>query len=219
LILDVVVRLHPRPLRTCSLVARTEDPAALGGAASALAHAPAQMDCLDVSWEQGGGEVLARFGGAACEVQAASAVRLIEGWGLDSTVMEGNDGELWERQRRRQRTSPAEGAIVRVSGLPAELPRIIRATERAGGSLAGRAGFGLLWVDLPVGGGDLAGRVEELRRDLAPFACTVLDAPDEVRNKVDVWGPDPSALAVMRRLKGRFDPAGFCSPGLFVGGI
>jgi glycolate oxidase FAD binding subunit len=219
LILDVVVRLHPRPPRTCSLVARTEDPAALGGAASALAHAPAQMDCLDVSWEQGGGEVLARFGGAACEVQAASAVRLIEGCGLDSTVMEGNDGELWERQRRRQRTAPAEGVIVRVSGLPAELPRIIRATERAGGSLAGRAGFGLLWVDLPVGGGDLAGRVEELRRDLAPFACTVLDAPDEVRNKVDVWGPDPSALAVMRRLKGRFDPAGVCSPGLFVGGI
>ena len=66
---------------------------------------------------------------------------------------------------------------------------------------------------------ELAGCVEELRRDLAPFACTVLDAPDEVRDKVDVWGPDPSALALMRRLKGRFDPAGVCNPGLFVGGI
>jgi glycolate oxidase FAD binding subunit len=47
----------------------------------------------------------------------------------------------------------------------------------------------------------------------------VLDAPDEVRNKIDVWGHDPSALALMRRLKGRFDPAGVCNPGLFVGGI
>ena len=47
----------------------------------------------------------------------------------------------------------------------------------------------------------------------------MLDAPDEVRDRVDVWGPDPSALALMRRLKERFDPAGVCNPGGFVGGI
>jgi glycolate oxidase FAD binding subunit len=220
-ILEVVVRLHPRPPRTCTVVGRTMDAAALGRAASVLAHAPAQMECLDVAWDQDGGEVLARFGGAACGVQAAAAVLLIEGCGLDGTVVEGNDGELWERQRSRQRPASAEGAIVRVSGLPAELPRVIRAAARAGGTLAGRSGLGLSWVELPsvAGNEDLAGRVEKLRRDLAPFACTVLDAPDEVRNKVDVWGHDPSALAVMRRLKGRFDPAGVCSPGIFVGGI
>jgi glycolate oxidase FAD binding subunit len=220
-ILEVVVRLHPRPSRTCSVVGRTEDAATVGRAASALAHAPVQMDCLDVAWEQGGGEVLVRFGGAACEVQAASAVRLIEACGLDGTVAEGNDGELWERQRSRQRSASAEGAIVRVSGLPAELPRVIRATERAGGTLVGRAGLGLSWVELGSvsGAEDLAGRVEELRRELTPFACTVLDAPDEVRSKVDVWGQEPSAMALMRRLKGSFDPAGVCNPGLFVGGI
>ena len=60
---------------------------------------------------------------------------------------------------------------------------------------------------------------DQVRRDLAPCACTVLDAPDEVRDRVDVWGPDPSALALMRRLKDRFDPAGVCNPGRFVGGI
>src|SRR2546426_4128393 len=97
LILEVVVRLHPRPPRTCSVVGRTDDAAALGRAASVLAHAPAQMDCLDVAWEQGRGELLARFGGAACEVQAASAVRLIGGCRVDGTIVEGNDGELWER--------------------------------------------------------------------------------------------------------------------------
>ena len=85
----------------------------------------------------------------------------------------------------------------------------------------GRAGLGLSWIDLPSVSGpeDLAGRIEEVRRDLAPLACTVLDAPDEVRDRVDVWGPDPQAVALMRRLKERFDPAGVCNPGLFVGGI
>jgi glycolate oxidase FAD binding subunit len=46
----------------------------------------------------------------------------------------------------------------------------------------------------------------------------VLDAPAEVRQKVDVWGDD-GALALMRRVKARFDGPGVCNPGIFVGGI
>jgi glycolate oxidase FAD binding subunit len=46
----------------------------------------------------------------------------------------------------------------------------------------------------------------------------VLDAPGDVRAAVDVWGPS-EPLGLMRRLKERFDPAGACNPGVFVGGI
>ena len=149
----------------------------------------------------------------------------MEGCGLDAGIVEGDDAELWQRQRGRQRSVSGplgeRGAIVRVSGQPAELARVIRSAERAGGALVGRAGLGLSWIELPsaTDADQLAGRIEEVRRDLAPCACTVLDAPDEVRDRVDVWGPDPSALALMRRLKDRFDPAGVCNPGRFVGGI
>jgi glycolate oxidase FAD binding subunit len=239
LIVEVVVRLHPRPTRTASVVGRTDDAAALGRAAAALAHAPAQMDCFDAAWGQGRGELLARFGGAACEGRAGSAAALMKGCGLDAGLAEGDDAELWERQRSRQRSvsgPPGEplgglpgetgplggsGAIVRVSGLPAELAKVIRAAERAGGTLVGRAGLGLSWIELPsvAGAEELAGRIGEVRRELAPWACTVLDAPEEVRDRVDVWGPDPSGLALMRRLKNRFDPTGVCNPGRFVGGI
>ncbi len=48
--------------------------------------------------------------------------------------------------------------------------------------------------------------------------ATVLDAPPEVRDRVDVWGPVPG-LDLMRRLKHELDPAGRLSPGRFVGGI
>jgi FAD/FMN-containing dehydrogenase len=48
----------------------------------------------------------------------------------------------------------------------------------------------------------------------------VLDAPAEVRAELDVWGVDDSpALALMRRVKARFDPAGACNPGVMAGGI
>jgi glycolate oxidase FAD binding subunit len=52
-------------------------------------------------------------------------------------------------------------------------------------------------------------------------ALTVVrDAPSELRPVLDVWGvQDGPALELMRRVKARFDPAGVCNPGLFVGGI
>ena len=46
----------------------------------------------------------------------------------------------------------------------------------------------------------------------------VLDAPPGM--ELDRWGPVPGpALGLMRRVKQRFDPAGTCNPGVFVGGI
>jgi glycolate oxidase FAD binding subunit len=35
----------------------------------------------------------------------------------------------------------------------------------------------------------------------------------------DVWGPSPSGIEIMRRLKDRFDPSSVLAPGRFVGGI
>ncbi len=36
---------------------------------------------------------------------------------------------------------------------------------------------------------------------------------------LDVWGPPPSSLALMKEVKARFDPEGRMNPGRFVGGI
>ncbi len=74
---------------------------------------------------------------------------------------------------------------------------------------------------MTLGGGDIAelvASIEEVRRRLHPFPCVVLDAPADVREKVDVWG-DEGAVPLMRRVKARFDGAGVCNPGIFVGGI
>ena len=138
--------------------------------------------------------------------------------GLDANWEE-DDQNLWNAQGMNNRTN--EGTVVRVSALPSELSRIIRIAMRLQGSVVARAGLGICWVWIPPLSPDGAvAAIDDLRFSLAPFPCVVLDAPAEVRQRVDVWGmADGPEVELMRRVKARFDPAGVCNPGVFVGGI
>jgi glycolate oxidase FAD binding subunit len=215
MIVEVVMRLHPLAANRMTALGVSDDPDAVGRAALAVAHSPLGAESLDVAWKGGRGEVLARFGGAAPEAAVDQTVELLSEAGLDGRAAADDEG-FWDRQRAGQR-SP-DGAVVRVSGLASELPAVLRAAHEAGGAVVGRGGLGLSWVTLPAQeAGALVAAIEDLRRRLRPFACVVLDAPADVREKVDVWGED--ALPLMRRVKARFDPHGVCNPGVFVGGI
>jgi glycolate oxidase FAD binding subunit len=217
LIVEVIMRLHPLAANRVTAVGASDDPEALGRAASAVAHSPFGAESLDVVWDDGQGEVMARYGGAAPEAAADRTVEMLAESGLGDARTTDDDEGLWQRQRERQRSS--DGVVVRVSGLASELPRVLEAARSVRGSLVGRAGMGLSWVRLPGGEtGGLVAAVEDLRRRLRPFPCVVLDAPAEVREKVDVWG-EADAVPLMRRVKERFDPHNVCNPGIFVGGI
>jgi glycolate oxidase FAD binding subunit len=202
LIARVAVRLHPAPERTATVVAESEDPDALGAAALKLAALPLEADSLDVDWEGDRGRLAVRFAGATAADRAQAAVRHVE---LGGVRVEEDDHELWAQQRARQR-SP-DGVVVKVSGRPTDLPLVIAAA--GGASVVSRAALGVSYVT----GGDVA----ELRRALAPRHCAVLDGADRVP---DPWPTvDPGALAVMERIKSRFDPARRFRPGAFVGGL
>ena len=125
----------------------------------------------------------------------------------------GDDRTLWERQRAGQRSH--DRAIVRVSVRPSGLSAVLAAVDASAGTLVGRAALGISYVELDP---DAVARF----RDQLPAGArsTVLDAPSELRAELDPWGPvAPGALALMRRIKQRFDPAGTCSPGVFAGAI
>ena len=51
------------------------------------------------------------------------------------------------------------------------------------------------------------------------WAFRIERAPLEVRRRLDVFGPEPATLPLMRSLKQRFDPDRILSPGRFVGGL
>jgi glycolate oxidase FAD binding subunit len=92
---------------------------------------------------------------------------------------------------------------VKVSGLPTRLPALLRAADELGATLVGRAALGVSWLRFEE---PSAAAVERLRRE---WIVVVQDRPATL--DVDPWGRmDPAALALMRRVKERFDPAGVC---------
>jgi glycolate oxidase FAD binding subunit len=199
LIVRVAVRLHPAPPRTATASAQSDDPAGLAAAARHLASLPLEADALDVSWEGDAGRLDVRFGGATAVERAKEAARHVD---LALEIDE-DDHELWARQRARQRGD----VVVKVAGRPTDLENVIRAA--GGARVVSRAALGISYV--------AATDVVALRDALAPRACTVLDGADRVD---DPWpAVDPGALAVMERIKARFDPERTFRPGAFVGGL
>ncbi|MET0770868.1 MAG: FAD-binding oxidoreductase [Solirubrobacteraceae bacterium] len=204
LITRVAVRLHPLVPATATATGGSDDAGVLGAAAAALAGRPLEADALDVAWRDGAGRLLMRFAGAASAEQAAAAVDAMRALGLEDTAVEEDDDALWDAQRAAQRGD----CVLKVSGRITDLPAVCR----TGAGVVGRAGLGLFWLQVAPD------RVAEVRDALHPRPCALLDAPDALRG--ETWPvPDPGALAVMERLKQRFDPARAFRPGDFVGGL
>jgi glycolate oxidase FAD binding subunit len=130
--------------------------------------------------------------------------------GLEEPHAPDDDIELWNRVRASQRSS--EGIVLKVSGRPTDLPAVIAAARDHGGSAVTRAALGLSWLALPADAD-----VPAVRDALSPRAITALDGAEKV---ADAWPTPPEGtLAVMGRLKERFDPARIFRPGAFVGGM
>ncbi len=47
----------------------------------------------------------------------------------------------------------------------------------------------------------------------------IFAAPADAKENIDVWGPAPPTLVLMRKIKNQFDPKAVLSPGRFVGGL
>jgi glycolate oxidase FAD binding subunit len=196
LIASVAVRLHPLPRATVTVTASTVDPARLRAAALEAARRPLEALGLDAWWSSGSGGLLVRFGGASAAEQARALAPVLTAGGLTDVAVVADDEDLWQAQRDGQRRI-AEGAVVKVSALPADLATVVEAARSVDGSVVSRAGLGLSWVRCapPV--------VPSLLSALSPRACTVT-GPDGV-----TWPPlDPAVATLNRRVKERFDPAG-----------
>ncbi|MDE2682921.1 MAG: FAD-binding oxidoreductase [Chloroflexota bacterium] len=88
------------------------------------------------------------------------------------------------------------------------------------------AGFGggrlMWWGDFSSQ--DAAQVAEPLRQVQSTVASLGGDAiveacPQAAKELIDVWGPAPSGIGIMRRIKEQFDPNNLLNPGRFIGGL
>ena len=87
-------------------------------------------------------------------------------------------------------------------------------------------GFGggrlLWWDDLslenPVHISDCLRNIQASASSLGGSAIVEI-CPPEAKELIDVWGPSPSAMEIMRRIKRQFDPEGILNPGRMIGGL
>jgi glycolate oxidase FAD binding subunit len=208
---EVIVRLHPLTAGAVTVVGRGDGAGALARAARELARRPLELEALDVCWDGARGAVLAQAAGHAAAAAAEAIAGVLREAGLESELVE-RDAELWATQRARQRAASPAGAVVRVAFPPAELERVLAAAPSA----VARAGAGLAWVRIDPD----AATLHALRSALAPYPCVLLDAPPALCAAVDPWGiGEGPELALMERVKARFDPDGICNRGRFAGGL
>jgi glycolate oxidase FAD binding subunit len=230
LIAEVTLRLHPLPEMSASF--RTAGLDASGAVQAMLALRRAQLEPSSVVALLGGGgrfELGARFEGFRQGVERdgsrlSELPELRSGESAPERLGEEAAASFWQRSDGPRTNCSLR---IRVNALPTQLPEVQRWIEPLLDALEGGR---FIWY-ATLGIGFIAGDPGAPRQVVAALnsarsaaaaaggALVVDAAPSAVRAEFDAWGPTPSAFAVMRELKQRFDPEGRLNPGRFVGGL
>lgn len=248
IVTSAIFRLHPLPEATAWVAVTDPDPAGAAARAAALIDSqqiPTTVD-MDRPGIAAPITVAASFEGTA-EGIAARAVRAADAVGGTVMVnppngrgdhaAAGTDSEVVGEPASGDNAEPLvwhgswpdspHGTLVAITVPPAALPAAMEAVAEAarGNSLdvpARGSAVGVVHTAIPpeVDAPTVASFVVTLRGRVAEHGgnAVVVHAPDEVRARLDMWGPvDDGALELMRRVKDEFDPRHRLSPGRFVG--
>jgi glycolate oxidase FAD binding subunit len=202
LITRCAFRLHPLPESSAFVVAPIRE---LADALAAIRGAQVVPSAVEIDSASGQIAVLVEGTPAGVAARVATLAK----------ILGGDEGrpDWWGRYPWQP-----GGTGIKVTAALSRVPGLLSTRAK----LRGSAGTGVLYAglsaDTPVD--EVARTVDELRtaaRDAGGHAI-VLTAPDEVRERVDIWGP-VDGLALMWRVKQQFDPDGRLAAGRFVGGI
>jgi glycolate oxidase FAD binding subunit len=231
---EVTVKTLPRPeTEVTVLVPGLDDRCAIEAMSavmasscdvSAAAHLPAKIATSFDGLHLNKATTAFRLEGVVPSVDHRKAVlaSLLQSHGSVELVDEGHSRALWRDVRDVQPFSASSSfggqPLWRVSTAPARGAELATRLDSDAQWYFDWAG-GLVWVAMPPN--DDAGAAA-VRGAVAAFGghATLIRAPAAVRAAVDVFEPQPAALAgVTRRVKEGFDPKGVLNPGRMWAGV
>ena len=227
IISQVTFRVYPLP-ESSGTVILTGEAGALAQAAQILlssALTPTAVDLLspDLVAKLGLGKgtgLIVRFQSIADSVQQQSA-RLLEvgeKLGLQGTKCSENDEhQLWQRLPETMWNSNTKSAIFCKIGIrPSEAVKAINELPIQDALIHAGSGLGVLRFETATA--ETLLQVRQKCEAKGGF-LTVLVAPTDIKQELDVWGYTGNAIDLMRRIKQQFDPENILSPHRFISGI
>ena len=227
IISQVTFRVYPLP-ESSGTVILTGEAGALAQAAQILlssALTPTAVDLLspDLVTKLGLGKgtgLIVRFQSIAESVQQQSA-RLLEvgeKLGLQGTKCSENDEhQLWQRLPETMWNYGTKSAIICKIGIrPSEAVKAINELPIQDALIHAGSGLGVLRFETATA--ETLLQVRQKCEAKGGF-LTVLVAPTDIKQELDVWGYTGSAIDVMGRIKQQFDPENILSPNRFLSGI
>jgi glycolate dehydrogenase FAD-binding subunit len=218
-ITEAVFRLHPVAAEHRWIAVTADDPETAAAATDTIRHSQTMPTAIELDQPEPGGTitVCAQLEGRPTATHDR-AVELAATVGHGAMVL-AEAPPWWGRYP----FDPANGIGLRLGIKPAELSRLLHATQEAAAAnglplaVRGVAGLGVLHAGLPgdAAAADVAALVKALRA-----SCEYAVLVRASQSTVDPWGPvAPGLLALMRRTKDQFDPENRLAPGRFLGGI
>jgi glycolate oxidase FAD binding subunit len=212
-LVEVVLRLHPVPKRSATLVVDCSLDEAREHAASLLGgqYEPAALEWIS---EDGDGQLLVRIDGTADAVSGRlERLREVLGSGARDATDTGPNApsesgpDPWARHAALVRGAPGL-AVLRIGARPSVLPGLL--TDLRADTVTAGLGTGVATLALaPEAVADAHALVH------AAGGTSVLRGRPP-GSGVPAWGPPPSALAVLKAVKNEFDPLGRFGPGRFA---
>jgi glycolate oxidase FAD binding subunit len=185
---------------------------------------------LEVFQSSGGWSVAARLEGRESTVQLLSE-EVAQVIGGDTEFVEGEASRSWWQAFTDVESASTNGkdALIRCSSRPrlghqlfVDVSTKIRESIGVASHLSWSPVLGTVTSRVSFQEmGDARAAFAELRERFFKIAdnVTVLAAPAEWKEGIDVWGATPETIDIMRALKAQFDPGRVLNPARFAGGI
>jgi glycolate oxidase FAD binding subunit len=202
---EVVLRLHPLPKATATLVLPCPLDEAAEHAARVLGS-PSEPAALE--WVSDPGALLVRVEGTGAALPDRVA-RLRELLGPSAADDAGGDGDAWAGHARLTRGT-VDDTVLRLGVRPSRLPAVLAGMPAR--AVTAGLGTGVATVVLPPDPDVVAAAHAAVH---AAGGTSVLRGRP-AGSTAPAWGPPPSALAVLRSVKKSFDPTGRLGPGRFT---